>query len=298
MPNTAGRKTRGPAHHGPCRRGMSKQLRWRSIRTRRQPIVPCQRSEQNTPSLPNFARATSSMHVASCCTPCIAVFGSTFGCEKRKNIAHWIDPDWLRVLHVESPLGPSQDLRIGEVEIAQAREQKVEQCQWAVRERHRAIVWLVGEEGPSTPRLRPTHRNGRGWRGLRYTPCGLLKPHVQTGRVSGAVLFRRPQALAGRRPSRSSSPGQRPGEQAHRCVLRRPNGPAVRRMNRWPVGPMHPQNGSPFPRALPWAERTGAPSGRLRRRQPVVSCGPCGVRPSRREDSYGRATRATAPALN
>jgi hypothetical protein len=65
-----------------------------------------------------------------------------------KSIAHWIEPEWLRVLGAESPLGPQHDLRIGDVEIAHAQEEEIKQCEWAVCERHRAIVWLVGEEGP------------------------------------------------------------------------------------------------------------------------------------------------------
>lgn len=65
-----------------------------------------------------------------------------------RGISHWIEPDWLRLVGIESPLGPQQDLRIGDVEIGQAEEDKVRQCEWAICERHRAIVWLVGEEGP------------------------------------------------------------------------------------------------------------------------------------------------------
>ena len=65
-----------------------------------------------------------------------------------ESVAHWIEPDWLGILGIESPLGPQQDLRIGDVEIAQASPESVKHCEWAVCERHRAIVWLVGEEGP------------------------------------------------------------------------------------------------------------------------------------------------------
>lgn len=65
-----------------------------------------------------------------------------------RSIAHWIEPDWLRVLGIESPLGPREDLLIGGAEIAEADRKKVQRCEWAVCERHRAIVWLVGEEGP------------------------------------------------------------------------------------------------------------------------------------------------------
>jgi hypothetical protein len=65
-----------------------------------------------------------------------------------KDIAHWIESDWLRVLGIESPLGPQHDLRIGDVELAEADKEKIQRCEWAIAERHRAIIWLVGEEGP------------------------------------------------------------------------------------------------------------------------------------------------------
>ena len=41
------------------------------------------------------------------------------------------------------------------------------------------------------------------------------------------------------------------GNGSQQRVPCRPNGPAVRRKNRWPVGPMHALEGYPFPRALP-----------------------------------------------
>ncbi len=65
-----------------------------------------------------------------------------------RSIAHWIEPTWSETLGIESPLGPTGDLRVGDVEIAGADEDKVNQYEWAVNERHRAIIWLVGEAGP------------------------------------------------------------------------------------------------------------------------------------------------------
>ena len=64
------------------------------------------------------------------------------------NIAHWIESDWLDTLGVAFPLGPQQDLRVGGVELALTDKEDVQQCEWAICERHRAIVWLVGENGP------------------------------------------------------------------------------------------------------------------------------------------------------
>jgi hypothetical protein len=69
--------------------------------------------------------------------------------KKARSIAHWIEPTWLEVLGVESPLAPRGDLRVGDVPIADAAEGKVNEYEWAVHERHRAAIWLVGEEGPS-----------------------------------------------------------------------------------------------------------------------------------------------------
>jgi hypothetical protein len=65
-----------------------------------------------------------------------------------RNIANWIEAAWLETLGVVSPLGPTSDLRVGELEIADAEEEIVNQYEWAVYERHRAAIWLVGEEGP------------------------------------------------------------------------------------------------------------------------------------------------------
>ena len=64
------------------------------------------------------------------------------------------------------------------------------------------------------------------------------------------------------RPTRSPSPGHRPGEPGESILVCRPNGPTVRRENRWPVGPSTVgQWRFPFPRALPWAGRTAAGVG-------------------------------------
>jgi hypothetical protein len=68
--------------------------------------------------------------------------------KEARSVAAWIEPTWLEALGIESPLGPTDDLRIGDVEIAAADEKTVNQYEWAVDERHRAAIWLVGEEGP------------------------------------------------------------------------------------------------------------------------------------------------------
>ena len=83
--------------------------------------------------------------------------------------------------------------------------------------------------------------------------------HALSGRATRA------QALAGRRPSRSPSPRQRPGERvAATCS------PSAQRANRSPEEPLARWADAPaqrlsVPRTLPWAARTGAPLGRSRR---------------------------------
>ncbi len=65
-----------------------------------------------------------------------------------RSVAAWIEPGWLKTLGMDSPLGQTGDIRIGSVEIASAEGEKVNRYEWAVSERHRAIIWLVGEAGP------------------------------------------------------------------------------------------------------------------------------------------------------
>lgn len=73
--------------------------------------------------------------------------------KEAKEIAHWIEPGWLDALRIESPLGPTGDLRVGDVEIADAKDNKVNEYEWAMCERHRAAIWLAGEEGPLYSRV-------------------------------------------------------------------------------------------------------------------------------------------------
>jgi hypothetical protein len=68
--------------------------------------------------------------------------------KQARSIVAWIEPQWLDTLGIESPLGPTGDLHIGNVEIADASEEDVRGYEQAVYERHRAAIWIVGEEGP------------------------------------------------------------------------------------------------------------------------------------------------------
>jgi hypothetical protein len=65
-----------------------------------------------------------------------------------RSVADWFEPEWLEILGINSPLGRMGDLTIGESELHESAPQNVNEFEWAVCERHRAIVWLVGEGGP------------------------------------------------------------------------------------------------------------------------------------------------------
>jgi hypothetical protein len=65
------------------------------------------------------------------------------------NFSEWIEVDWLNALGIEIPLAPQQDLRIDDIELALAEDEKIKQCEFVTSERHRAIIWLVGEDGPA-----------------------------------------------------------------------------------------------------------------------------------------------------
>ena len=97
---------------------------------------------------PNCAPVPNLRRAENCCTRFHCRLREFQGRKEARSIAHWIEPTWLETLGIVSPLGPKDDLRVGDVEIADAEEEKVNQYEWAVYERHRAAIWLVGEEGP------------------------------------------------------------------------------------------------------------------------------------------------------
>ena len=73
----------------------------------------------------------------------------------------------------------------------------------------------------------------------------------------GPVLFRWWQDLSGPKAQPFTQPRATPwGSESYHSRTCRPNGPNVRRRNRWPVGPVHRHRCSPLPRASPWAGRT------------------------------------------
>lgn len=64
------------------------------------------------------------------------------------NIKDWIEPAWLQTLRIDSPLGPKYDILIGDGELSMADEENIQLTESIICERHRAIIWLVGEGGP------------------------------------------------------------------------------------------------------------------------------------------------------
>ena len=75
------------------------------------------------------------------------------GHREARNIAHWFEPKWLDALAIDFPLGPTGDIRIGDVEIIAAAEKSVMECEWAVYERHRAAIWLTDGDEPLYSRV-------------------------------------------------------------------------------------------------------------------------------------------------
>lgn len=62
----------------------------------------------------------------------------------------WVEDEWLEMLQLErAHLIVDGDLGIDGKPIAAATREAVQRCEWAICERHRASIWLVGEEYPN-----------------------------------------------------------------------------------------------------------------------------------------------------
>jgi hypothetical protein len=67
----------------------------------------------------------------------------------RRDFSTWVEEDWLKVLKLDrSHLIIDGDLGIASKPIAIAPADAVRNCEWAICERHRASIWLVGEKHP------------------------------------------------------------------------------------------------------------------------------------------------------
>ena len=67
-----------------------------------------------------------------------------------KDFSTWLDDDWLTTLGLSGRgLIADGDLGIEGKPLATVPSESVKRCEWATRERHRASIWLIGEEHPS-----------------------------------------------------------------------------------------------------------------------------------------------------
>jgi hypothetical protein len=63
------------------------------------------------------------------------------------NFPAWIEEEWLDRLRLNrDDLIIDADLRVGQTAIASATPEAVQRCEWAIHQRHRASIWLIGEE--------------------------------------------------------------------------------------------------------------------------------------------------------
>jgi hypothetical protein len=66
---------------------------------------------------------------------------------ERKDFTKWIEPQWIDTLGVDAThLFVDADLAVNGQSIAEAPQPRVENCEEITQERHRAIIWLSGEQ--------------------------------------------------------------------------------------------------------------------------------------------------------
>jgi hypothetical protein len=64
-----------------------------------------------------------------------------------RDIGHWIEAKWLDALGIPTVLGSTGDLYIDDVPLSDVSDDAFNLCESIVCERHRAAIWLLGEEG-------------------------------------------------------------------------------------------------------------------------------------------------------
>lgn len=64
------------------------------------------------------------------------------------DIRHWIESEWIKALGASAVLHQSGDLAIGGKPVFELERDAIATCESTICERHRAIIWLVGEGGP------------------------------------------------------------------------------------------------------------------------------------------------------
>jgi hypothetical protein len=65
-----------------------------------------------------------------------------------RDIRHWFELSWAKLLGCQLPLGADGDLCIDGSTLHETSSDRRGECHSIVRSRHRATVWLVGEQGP------------------------------------------------------------------------------------------------------------------------------------------------------
>ena len=66
---------------------------------------------------------------------------------KTKDVSGWFEPHWRSLLNLENVLSPKGDLLLKGKPLADADERIFSTCTSIIVERHRAIIWLVEEQG-------------------------------------------------------------------------------------------------------------------------------------------------------
>jgi hypothetical protein len=65
------------------------------------------------------------------------------------NFPAWLEEEWLHRLRLNrDDLIVDGDLSIGQTAIGSATPEAIQRCEWAIHQRHRASIWLIGEEQP------------------------------------------------------------------------------------------------------------------------------------------------------
>lgn len=68
----------------------------------------------------------------------------------RRDFSSWVDQRWPEVLRLDpARLFVGNELAVGGRALPDVPRNLVQQCEWAVCERHRASIWLIGEEHPT-----------------------------------------------------------------------------------------------------------------------------------------------------
>jgi hypothetical protein len=65
------------------------------------------------------------------------------------DMRHWIEPNWIETLKLDNIFAVDGDLLVGSVPLIDSQEEVWQRMEFATRERHRAAIWLIGEQWPT-----------------------------------------------------------------------------------------------------------------------------------------------------